>query len=520
MERQLMESWQHRPAVELPGLPAPELLETPSIDSTDRHDLHGLGSVQIARALAERARECVPAYRHFLDELAIDADADFGILPTTDKANYLLPAEPDETLADNIDAVFTYFRSSGSSGRPFLWPQLKDDYRWSSRRMLDFLETTYRIHERRTLAVVGLALGSWVGGDQYSWVLKNVALETPYPFAVISPGNRHEEIIDLINHQQHTVDQFLLVICPSHIGHLRLLAEALGQPLPLNRLRFLVVGEVFPEAFRRNLLRRSRPESGDSFMISLYGSADTGSLAVESPASISLRRLLEDDPALAERFGFRRPLPHLFHCTASDAYIETVSGELCVTRWQGIPLVRYNLHDRARLLAWEPLRQEVLQLADRDRVDAADLNHLHDAWALPDLIALTGRSDDAILLGGTTITAAMLDDVMRRPALAELLTGAYRAAAPFEDDRQFLDLELELRPGLVVDTKQQETIGAEVVLGLCQTNPEFASDWEAVYRAGNDDPSRRFLRFRTVSWPSLSDGDGQLTKRPILSANP
>jgi phenylacetate-CoA ligase len=386
--------------------------------------------------------------------------------------------------------------------------------------MLDFLETTYRIHERRTLAVVGLALGSWVGGDQYSWVLKNVALETPYPFAVISPGNRHEEIIDLINHQQHTVDQFLLVICPSHIGHLRLLAEALGQPLPLNRLRFLVVGEVFPEAFRRNLLRRSSPESGDSFMISLYGSADTGSLAVESPASISLRRLLEDDPALAERFGFRRPLPHLFHCTASDAYIETVSGELCVTRWQGIPLVRYNLHDRARLLAWKPLRQEVLQLADRDRVDAADLNHLHDAWALPDLIALTGRSDDAILLGGTTITAAMLDDVMRRPALAELLTGAYRAAAPFEDDRQFLDLELELRPGLVVDTKQQETIGAEVVLGLCQTNPEFASDWEAVYRAGNDDPSRRFLRFRTVSWPSLSDGDGQLTKRPILSANP
>lgn len=316
------------------------------------------------------------------------------------------------------------------------------------------------------------------------------------------------------------MDQFLLVICPSHIGHLRLLAESRSKPLPLERLRFLVVGEVFPESFRRSLLRRSRLESRDPFMISLYGSADTGSLAVESPASISLRRLLEDDPALADRFGFRRPVPHFFHCTASDAYFETVDGELCVTRWQGIPLMRYNLHDRARLLAWEPLRQEVLQSADHGLADAADLKQLLDARALPDLIALMGRSDDAILLGGTTITAAMLDEVLRRPALAELLTGAYRAAAPFEDDRQFLDLELELQSDLVADTNLEEGIGAEVVLGLCQTHPEFASDWEAVYRAGNEDLSRRFLRLRTVAWPSLSDAAGQRTKRLTLPINP
>jgi phenylacetate-CoA ligase len=520
LERQLIESWQQRPAVELPELPVPdELLETPSIDSADRHDLRCLGSDQIACALAERAKECVPAYRRFLDELGIDAGADFGMLPTTDKAEYLLSALPEDIQADDIDATFTYFRSSGSSGRPFLWPQLQGDYRWSARRMRDFLETTYRIHERRTLAVVGLALGSWVGGDQYSWVLKNVALETPYPFAVISPGNRHEEIIELIKHQQHNVDQFLLVICPSHIGHLRLLAEALGQPLPLERLRFLVVGEVFPESFRRSLLRRSSQTSADPFMISLYGSADTGSLAVESLASIALRRLLEDDSSLAARFGFCRPLPHFFHCTASDAYIETVDGELCVTRWQGIPLLRYNLHDRARLLAWEPLRQEVLQWADPDLVDAADLQQLRDPGALPDLIALTGRSDDAILLGGTTITAAMLDDVMSRPALAELLTGAYRAAAPFEDDRQFLDLELELRADLIAETNLPEVIAAEMVLGLCQINPEFANDWEAVYRSGIEDPSRRLLRLNTVSWPLLSDGDGQRTKRLILPSS-
>lgn len=487
-----------------------------SSEAPDRYDLHGLGSVQMARGLAERARESVPAYRRFLDRLGIEAEADFGTLPTMDKATYLLAAGPEEIQADDMDTTFTYFRSSGSSGRPFLWPQLRGDYRWSARRMRDFLESTYRIHERRTLAVVGLALGSWVGGDQYSWVLKNVALETPYPFAVISPGNRHEEIIELINHQQHSVDQFLLVICPSHIGHLRLLAESLGQPLPLNRLRFLVVGEVFPESFRRSLLRRSGLATADPLMISLYGSADTGALAVESPASIALRRLLEDDPALADRFGFRRPLPHFFHCTASDAYIETVDGELCVTRWQGIPLVRYNLHDRARLLAWEPLRQEVLQSADHQRVDAADLHQLQDPSALPDLIALTGRSDDAILLGGTTITAAMLDDVMRRPALAELLTGAYRAAAPFEDDRQFLDLELELHENLIVDANLAGGLAAEVVLGLCQINPEFANDWEAVYHSGIEDPSRNVLRLTTVAWPLLSGGESQRTKRFIL----
>jgi hypothetical protein len=35
--------------------------------------------------------------------------------------------------------------------------------------------------------------------------------------------------------------------------------------------------------------------------------------------------------------------------------VETVAGELCVTKWQGIPLVRYNLHDSARLYDWSEI---------------------------------------------------------------------------------------------------------------------------------------------------------------------
>lgn len=396
---------------------------------------------------------------------------------------------------------------------------MKDDYRWSARRMRDFLESTYGIDQRRTLAIVGLALGSWVGGDQYSWILKNVALDAPYELAVISPGNSHDEIIDLITDQQHGWDQILLVICPSHIGHLRLLAESRNQPLPLNRLRFLVVGEVFPESFRRELQFAAGVSSDQPYMFSLYGSADTGSLAVESLASIAMRRLLEDHPDLADRLGFRSPIPNLLHCIASDAFCEVIGDELCITRWQAIPLIRYNLHDRVRLLSWDSLRGEILALPALLWTHAAERKLLEAGSVLPDLLAVLGRSDDALLLGGTTITGAVLEEVLRRPVLSRVLSGVFKAKAPFEEKGQWLEMVLELRPGLEAGCELEASIRLELMEGLCAINPEFASDWEAIYRAGFNDPDRCFLRLSITTWPSLSDQDSRKIKRSPLPSH-
>lgn len=476
-----------------------------------------LGRIETANSVAARARERVPAYRDFLKARDVPEGAPFAELPITDKSSYLIPSPYADLLADDCQEMFAIQRSSGASGSCFLWPQLKGDYRWSTRRLRAFLESTFRIQEHRTVAVVALALGSWVGGDYYSWCLKNVALETPYPFAVFSPGNRHDEVIEFLRHPQPAVDQFLVVICPSLLGHLLLLAESTGRPLPLGRMRFLVVGEAFPETLRESLCRRAGLGASEPFMFSVYGSADTGALGVESPASVALRQLLADAPDLAADLGVGPVVPHFFHCTATDAYFETVGDELCVTRWQGIPLVRYNLHDSVKLLAWEPLRRALLAIPARDLRHVERLKLLHDAQAMPDLVALEGRADACLVLGGTKLTEAVLDEAVRCPELRDLLTGAYRASLVVERDRLILAMDLEFRQGAVADAAALHRAYHLLIKALGRVQPDFASDWQNLYRNWDDDPSRRVLRLRGFPWPALSEDVGERIKQRSLT---
>jgi phenylacetate-CoA ligase len=200
---------------------------------------------------------------------------------------------------------------------------------------------------------VGLALGSWIGGDFFSWLLKSVAINAPYPLAMFSPGNKHDEIIAMLHSAERFVDQFILVCCPSAIGHLVLRSKENDWPLPLHKMRYLVIGEAFPETLREEL--QIKASEGDTLMFSVYGSADTGLLGFESPASVILRKICIADPLVGEDLGLGRVTPHFFHHADPDTYLESIDNELCVTKWQGIPLVRYNLHDSVRLYYWQDI---------------------------------------------------------------------------------------------------------------------------------------------------------------------
>ena len=161
-----------------------------------------LGWKETAWEVAERSKLEVPAFRALLQERGLSSETPFLDLPITDKQNYLIPSRQQDLQSEGSQDIFTYFRSAGSTGSPLYWPQLKDDYRWATRQMRTFLERSFAIHNRKTLAIMAMALGSWVGGDYYSWTLKNVAMDAPYLFTVMSPGDRHEEVIECLN--RHT----------------------------------------------------------------------------------------------------------------------------------------------------------------------------------------------------------------------------------------------------------------------------------------------------------------------------
>jgi phenylacetate-CoA ligase len=466
------------------------------------------------QAIATRAIQTVPAYKAFLEANGCPPDQPFEQLPPTDKDTYLRRYPFEELVGGDFDQTFTIFSSSGSSGHAFYWPQLKTGHATAAASLRGLLEGAFAIEQKRTLAIIGLALGSWIGGDHFSWAFKNVAAATPYPFAVFSPGNKHDEIIAIIHSATAMVDQFLLVCCPSAIGHLLLRAEQTGRPLPLEKLRYLVIGEPFPEFLRVDLERRSDRSLAEPVMLSVYGSADTGVLGFESPASIAVRRLCAEEPEFAAELGLPGAAPHLFHCADPDVCLETVAGELWVTKWQGIPLVRYNLHDHVHLLEWDQIADALPKA--RNTTVRTFLENLPPT--LPSrLLAVTGRSDSCLILCGTNLTETMLDHAIRSADLQSDLTGIYRASVIIEDGRQRLEIIAEsphdpaATPGLI------DSIYQRLIVALGRVQPEFHDDWTSIYHQWDTDPSRRILKLTLLPWPALSStGEKTIKQRGIV----
>ncbi|WFB34677.1 hypothetical protein P3T73_10950 [Kiritimatiellota bacterium B12222] len=460
-------------------------------------NLSSLGNASLADQVAKRALESVPAYQAYCGVSKLpDRWQD---LPCTDKKSYLSDYDYADLLSPDVENCFSVFSSSGSSGQPFYWPQLRSEESDGGERLRRFLEASFEIHERRTMAIIGLALGSWIGGDHFSWAMKNLSQRSPYPFSVFSPGNQHEEIIRMIHASKPFTDQILLLVCPSAIGHLKSRAEAMGMPLPLERMRFLVIGEAFPESMRFDLAQASGIPQGRIQMLSIFGSADTGVLGHESPASALIRGWCEADPELRDALGFGRVVPHLFHLVDETAFLENVAGELCITKWQGIPLIRYNLHDGVRLMSWKAILDIVKPILPKGADDVLA--------TLPDVLAITGRSDACLILCGTNINEAMLDNVMQQRQFSDELTGAYRARTIFDAGRQRLELELEIREGLERSVAWVEELYFRLVKALGDVQPEFKGDWEQIYCFWDEDPQQRILSLKFKPWPGLS-GEG------------
>ncbi|MBW4497686.1 MAG: hypothetical protein KME26_32420 [Oscillatoria princeps RMCB-10] len=466
---------------------------------------NALGAKEIAEQVAERAQRAVPAYKRFLEKHGLKGGEPFDRLPQSDKESYILAYPFEELLADNSEEIFAIFRSSGSSGKSFYWPSLKSTYQSSPAAFRAFLEGMFAVHQKKTLAIVGFALGSWVGGNYFSWALKNIAIETPYPFWVFSPGSHPDEILELICKMNPFVEQFILFLVPSTISYINLKASQLKQDIPFSKIRYMVTGEPFPESVRASLQKRAGVGDNTRFMFSFYASADTGTLGVESLASVTLRKLLYRNIALANSLGIESPTPHFFHLFVGDVYLETADGHLCVTRWQGIPLVRYMLYDRVALYSWKELKHAILTSDMLNSEDAALVKILSAASdRLPDLLAVTGRGDSSLIFGGSNFMEYMLDAAVKCEELDDILTGLYRARIIYEEERQYLEFDLEIREGVSDDRATIERVYHSIVRSIGRLNLEFLNKWKAVYSAWDSNPDKRIFRINFVPCPGLS----------------
>ncbi|HYQ15421.1 MAG TPA: phenylacetate--CoA ligase family protein, partial [Polyangiaceae bacterium] len=195
---------------------------------------------------------------------------------------------------------------------------------------------------------------------------------------------------------------------------------------------------------------------------SLYGTADGGVLANETPLSISMRRELSRSPELAlQLFGEAR-LPTLCQYDPLHRYFEAEAGELLFSGDGGVPLLRYKILDRGGLFGFDELRA---------RLDVA--TEEMTTRNLP-FVYVFGRSSFALSFYGANVYPENIAVGIEQPALLAALSGKFVLQIAVDADQNpLLDLAVELLPGQAPSEALAADVAVSVQRELERLNSEF-----------------------------------------------
>jgi phenylacetate-coenzyme A ligase PaaK-like adenylate-forming protein len=431
-----------------------------------------------ALALFHEAAATVPAYQDFLRTHGIDAgkvrDAnDFAGLPLLTKDTYQRRYPLPQLCRDGrLDACDMVAVSSGSSGTPTVWPRSVLDERAVAARFEQVFHGSFRADERRTLAVICFALGSWVGGMYTAACCRHLAAKG-YPITLVTPGNDVGEILRVLPELGPYADQVVLLGYPPFLKNVIDTGVARGVDWSRYSVKLVMAGEVFSEQWRDLVGRRagmSRPLLDSA---SLYGTADAGVLGTETPLTIAVRRFLAGTPRAArELFGEDR-LPTLVQYDPSTRYFETSGGTLLFSADGAVPLVRYHIADEGGLVAYD----EMLRFCAGHGFDpVAEVRRISDRGVPPlPFVYVFGRSLFTVSFFGANVYPENVTVGLEQPAVSDWVTGKFvlDVVEDADADRR-LRVVVELAPGVGADAAREPVLAESIRTELLRLNSEFA----------------------------------------------
>ncbi|WP_436534199.1 phenylacetate--CoA ligase family protein [Actinoplanes sp. HUAS TT8] len=412
--------------------------------------------------LFRRMAATVPAYQDFLREHGVEAGTvtELGQIPLMTKDNYhsaygLEQRCPGGSLRGR-DMVAV---SSGSSGRPTVWPRSVLDELAVAARFEQVLVDGFGAGERTTLAVVCFALGNWVGGLYTMAACRHLSAKG-HPITVATPGNDIAEILRVVGELGPLFDQVVLLGYPPFVKNV---IDA-GTGWDPYRIKLVLAGEVFSEQWRDLVAARAGIADPVTDIAALYGTADAGVLGNETPLSVRIRRFLAGRPDVATSlFGDAR-LPTLVQYDPGTRFFEAVGPTLAFTADGGVPMVRYHIADEGGVLS----RADLVGLCREHGFDPGDG---------PDLpfVYLFGRSLFTVSFFGANVYPENVTVGLERPDIAARVTGKFvlRSVEDGDRDRRLL-LAVELAPGETGDASLASEVATSVRAELVRLNSEFA----------------------------------------------
>jgi phenylacetate-CoA ligase len=428
----------------------------------------------------------VPAYSRFLAEQGVDpatiqTPGDLKRLPLATKANYVQRFSLAELVAGGrIEACDTMALSSGSTGQATFWPRFVADELAVAQRFEQVFQDSFGAQERRTLAVVCFALGSWVGGLFTLACCRHLAAKG-YPLVTLAPGMNKPEIYRILAELGPGFDQVVLLGYPPYLKDVVDGGPAAGVDWAKLRTRLVMAGEVFSEEWRSLMTSRLGSSDPRYDFASLYGTADAGVLANETPLSIHIRRFLADRPEIARVLFGEARLPTLAQYDPFQRHFEAAEGTLIFSGDNGLPLMRYHIADSGGLIGYD----EMLRFLAHHGFDPRQELAAHGWRGLRRLpfVYVFGRANFAVSYFGANVYPETIAIGLEQPEVAAWTTGKFvltaregLAAAPS------LHVAVELAPGVAAEPEKESRIADSILAQLLRLNSEFAHYTPEAYR--------------------------------------
>ena len=429
--------------------------------------------------LFHEAAKRVPAYKDFLKKNRINPAKiktfkDFQLVPPVSKKNYLrqYPLEKlcwDGTLAKPL--VFT--STSGSTGEPFYFPRGKElDWEYSILAEL-FLENSSYNSGGPTLVIVGFGMGVWIGGLMTYKAFEIMSQREKYPISIITPGINKKEIFNVLRNLSPHYKETILVGYPPFVKDV--IDEAVsheGINVKKLNLRLLFAAEAFSEKFRDYLVKKIGTKNPCLDTLNIYGTADIGAMAFETPTSILIRRLaLKNKKLFLDIFSKVNKTPTLAQYNPFFITFESVGGEIVLSGDNSVPLVRYALGDHGGTFDFS----EIAEKLSEHKVDLEKETHCIEkaVYELP-FVYVYERVDFSTTLYGLQIYPEVIREVLISKSLHKHLSGKFTMLTKFDKKHnQYLEIHLEMRKNKKPHKQLESKALKEIIVNLRVKNSEF-----------------------------------------------
>ncbi len=431
--------------------------------------------------LFKKAAKELPAYKSFLNQNGFKADTvstevDFRKVPITSKKNYLVPNKLDDLVWESDRATALLLcATSGSTGDPYYFPRNDELSNQYSYALEDFIKSS-SYGKGRTLVIVGFGMGVWIGGVITMRAFELAGARMAEPLSILPAGYNKAEINKALRKLSPTYDQTIIVGYPPFIKEL--VDDAPKENIDLKKLniRFLFAAESFNETFRNYVCEKAGVGNPILDTLNIYGSADIGAMAGETPLSILIRRLAIEDPLLyRDLFNQIERTPTLAQFNPKFIEFEAVDNDVVLTANGALPLIRYSIGDHGGVMDFQTI-QAKMQKYDINleaEIQKAGIQKL--VKRDHPFVFVYERADLSVTLHGLNIYPEHIKEGLLSPDMTDFFTERFTMATKYDvHHNQFLQINIEMQKDVADSSKLNKHVKKSIHDSLVQRSSEFA----------------------------------------------